>query len=716
MKAKGHSKLLIHALVFVTLLLCTATTMTAAPGDLDPTFGNGGIVITQRFNGNNNGYNLYDAYAMAIQPDGKIVVVGEAFTNPSDWWDFAVVRYNPDGSLDNSFGGGIVNTRVGNSADIAHSVAIQTDGKIVVAGSTSNIQDTGYSFAVVRYNPDGSLDTSFNGTGMVSTPVGNSGSGAGDLAIQTDGKIVVAGSSGNDLAIVRYNADGSLDTTFNGSGIVLTPVGRANSVAIQANGKIIAAGGTGSSGSGFTLVRYNADGSLDTSFNGTGIVITPAGNSWGGASDLAIQTDGKIVVVGYSVDFAVVRYNPDGSLDTSFGGTGKIRIPNGVCASSVAIQPNGKIFVGGDSSNIGSDFTVEGSDFALVRLNPNGSLDTSFNGTGTVITSVGDAWDTWDTARSVAIQPDGKIVVAGDTGPDDFKRFVVVRYQGDAPSSSCSSTNPIDCADFFISQQYRDFLAREPEPSCPPGQCGLDFYLPILNGCAASDTECTRYTRGALSANFFRSPEFQAKGSYVMYLYLVAIGQRPLTVAELQDASKVERPHYAEFMADMSAISSPDDRNGPDPAKKAALTQDFVQRAEIVAKYPTSTYPTLVSFGNALAATAGVTLSSSTQNAIAAATTRAQVLQIVAESAEVNDKFYQPTFVTMEYFGYLRRDPEDCHDSTNWWGKPDASDCGFIYQNRRFNELLPLLGSDLTQNFMVRGFIEATEYHQRFGP
>ncbi|HEV8139310.1 MAG TPA: hypothetical protein VGP81_06025, partial [Pyrinomonadaceae bacterium] len=280
---------------------------------------------------------------------------------------------------------------------------------------------------------------------------------------------------------------------------------------------------------------------------------------------------------------------------------------------------------------------------------------------------------------------------------------------------ACASANPIDCPDFFISQQYRDFLARDPEPSCPPGQCGLDFYLPILNGCAASDAECIRYTRGALSANFFRSPEFQAKGSYVMYLYLVAIGQRPLTVAELQDASKIERPHYTEFMADMAAISSPNDRNGPDPAKKAALTQDFVQRAEMVAKYPTGTYPTLVSFGNALAATAGVTLSSATQSAIAAATTRAEVLQIVAESEEVNTKFYQPTFVTMEYFGYLRRDPENCHDPANWWGLPDARDCGYIYHNRRFNELLPQLGSDLTQNFIVRGFIESPEYRRRFG-
>jgi hypothetical protein len=275
----------------------------------------------------------------------------------------------------------------------------------------------------------------------------------------------------------------------------------------------------------------------------------------------------------------------------------------------------------------------------------------------------------------------------------------------------------IDDCDFFIQQNYIDFLRRFPESVCQPGEqsCGLAFYLPILNGCPPGENECMKYTRGALSANFFRSPEFQTKGVYVMNLYLVTIGQRPTTAAELQDASKVERPHYSEFMADMAAISSPNDRNGPDPAKKAALTQAFVQRSEIVTKYQSAT--TLVQFGNALAATAGVTLSSSTQNAIAAATTRAQVLQIVAESAEVNTKFYQPTFVTMEYFGYLRRDPENCHDPANYFGTGDPNACGFIYQNNRFKELLPQLGSDLTQNFMVRGFIESNDpagYRPRF--
>ena len=266
--------------------------------------------------------------------------------------------------------------------------------------------------------------------------------------------------------------------------------------------------------------------------------------------------------------------------------------------------------------------------------------------------------------------------------------------------------------DFFIQQQYIDFLRRFPEPSCPqlaPAKCGLDFYVPILQGCQSSDTECIKYTRGALSANFFRSPEFQAKGSLVMYLYMISIGQRAVSVAELSDGSKVERPHYAEFMTDVASITDPADRNGPDPTKKAAYLAAWVQRPEFVALYPVSL--TNAQLGAALATKAGVTLSSSTQSAIAAAPSRAEVARIVAESAEVNAKFYKPAFVTMEYFGYLRRDPEDCHNSANWFGTSDGSGCGYIFHNNRFQLVA---NPDFLENTIVRGFIESPEYLGRF--
>jgi hypothetical protein len=255
------------------------------------------------------------------------------------------------------------------------------------------------------------------------------------------------------------------------------------------------------------------------------------------------------------------------------------------------------------------------------------------------------------------------------------------------------TTTPITIADydFFIQQQYIDFLRRFPEPE------GLQFYLNILNGCQSTDTECIKYTRGALAANFFRSPEFKTKGSYVMYLYMVTLGQRPSTDAELADPSKntFERPHYAEYMTDVQSITSPDDRNGPDPAKKAALTAAFVQRPEIVAKYPLSL--TDAQFAQALQQTAGVTLAN---QSVFTGKSRAEILQIVAESPEVNAKFYVQSFVTMEYFGFLRRDPD----------LP-----GFVFHNNRYkNVLAPILGTDLTENFIVRGFIESPEYQGRF--
>lgn len=266
--------------------------------------------------------------------------------------------------------------------------------------------------------------------------------------------------------------------------------------------------------------------------------------------------------------------------------------------------------------------------------------------------------------------------------------------------------------DFFIQQNYIDFLKRFPEAG-PDGVYGtaddpMKFYLDILNGCNPNDIECVKYTRGAVSANFFRSPEFQRKGAYVVNLTNVTIGQRPKTAAEINDATKVERPHYTEFITDLTSISTPNDDPALTEQKKNALAADWVTRPEIQALYPAGL--TNAQFASALAAKAGVTLSSSTQNAVNNATTRAQILRIIAESTEVVDKFYKPNFVTMEYFGYLRRDPEDCHNQANW-GAGDPNNCGFIFHNNRFN-LHP--DKDFIENTIVRGFIEAAEYIGRF--
>ncbi len=297
--------------------------------NLDTTFGSAGKVITDI------GSNDY-ARAVAIQGDGKIVATGFAAESifgsvPPRTSTFALVRYNTDGSLDTTFGSaGKVTTAIGSAADdYASAMAIQSDGKIVAAGTSWN-GTPNFAFALVRYNTDGSLDTTFGGTGKVTTSI-VSDNQAYAVAIQGDGKIVAVGRSwtgGNyDFALARYNTDGSLDTTFGGTGKVTTSIGSgddvADAVAIQGDGKIVVAGtsSTGAPNCDFALVRYNTDGSLDTTFGTNGMVITAIGTGINIANAVVIQGDGKIVAAGYSnngpglsYNFALARYNTEGAL------------------------------------------------------------------------------------------------------------------------------------------------------------------------------------------------------------------------------------------------------------------------------------------------------------------------------------------------------------------------------------------------------------------
>jgi uncharacterized delta-60 repeat protein len=399
----------------------------SSDGTLDPSFNGTGKVTTDFSLANDN------AYSVALQPDGKIVVAGDS----DDGRNFALARYNADGSLDASFGGtGTVTTDFGWAYSWARSVALQADGKIVAAGSTGD--GSNYKFAVARYNADGSLDTSFDGDGKVTTSFGDRGLANG-VAVGADGKIVAAGTSGpwwrSSVAAARYNADGSLDTTFNGTGQVITVFssgeGDGRSVAVQADGKIVIAGDSNSFGAGhphnFGLIRYNANGSLDTSFNGTGMVTTNFG-ALDTALSVAVQADGKIVAGGYSwaygpSDFAVARYNADGSLDTSFDGDGKVTTDFGSSdwGASVALQADGKIVVVG-----GTTVSAGPASFALARYNADGSLDTSFGGTGKVTTEF--VAFPYSGAYSVALQADGKIVAAGYTSDGISNNFAVARY------------------------------------------------------------------------------------------------------------------------------------------------------------------------------------------------------------------------------------------------------------------------------------------------
>jgi len=261
-----------------------------------------------------------------------------------------------------------------------------------------------------------------------------------------------------------------------------------------------------------------------------------------------------------------------------------------------------------------------------------------------------------------------------------------------------TTTNPVDNNPFFFWQQYIDLLNREPDNG------GLLFYLNIVSGCGA-DTECIKATRAALSANFVRSPEFKGRGGYVANLFNIVIGQRPKTVAELSDPNKVERPHFQEFITDVLSLSGTDAELN---AKKDQLAAAWLGRAEVQAILPNSL--SNQQFVQKLETTAGVTLANESTlitNLNNGSQTRAQVLRAIAESNEVTTKFELQNFMTVQYIGHLRREPEDCH------GSPDPANCGYIFHYNRF----PLGGDpNPTENVITRGFIESSEYRQRFGP
>jgi uncharacterized delta-60 repeat protein len=407
-------------ITFVSFLTISLEVL-AAPGDLDSSFNGTGIVTTIFGSGTDENPGI------AVQADGKIVVVGFSYNGTN--FDFAIARYNLDGTLDTSFDmDGKLTTDFGiNSSDYASDVAIQTDGKIVAVGQGGPIP--GHGFAVARYNPDGSLDTSFNGTGRVVTPIFGEAKG---VVIQPDGKIVIAG---DGFTIIRYSPNGSLDTSFDGDGIVTTVLDGltygANDVALQSNGRIVAAGNIriGEDNEAFAVVRYNIDGSLDTSFDIDGKVTTNFGEFYDVAQGVTLQSDGKIIAAGYSETttpegtvFALARYQTNGSLDPTYDGDGKVTTPVGVNSGAigVTIQPNQKIVAVGGSFN-GS--TVES---AIVRYNTDASLDTSFGSGGKALTLVGERSQFY----GVAVQPDGKIVTGGVTR-SPVADFLVCRYLGD---------------------------------------------------------------------------------------------------------------------------------------------------------------------------------------------------------------------------------------------------------------------------------------------
>jgi uncharacterized delta-60 repeat protein len=416
---------------FCLKLICP----TVKPGSLDTSFGQ--LYLTRPGTGKvTTDFQESPDFvtAMAFQNDGKIVATGRVNAGLQS----GVARYNRNGSLDSTFGtAGKATTKY--KMDM-YALGVQSDGKIVLAGQSTVYVDGSptYRFALVRLNPNGSEDATFGsgvaGQGVVETSLGTGHYAAYSLVIQADGKIVVAG-SGDQFIAVRYNPNGSLDNTFGAGGIVRTTTypghtSRATSMVLQSNGKIVVAGfdqPTDSSTSDMVVVRYNANGSLDTRFDGDGIArVGFVGYSSDYANAVKMQSNGKIVLAGYSNangtnDFAVARLNSNGSRDTTFGSNGILTTPLGSAediATGLGIQRDGKIVVGGSSNNSYDD------DFAVVRYNTDGSLDSTF---GIVTTAFG--YDN-DIANALGIQTDGKIVLAGraESGNVPFGDFALARY------------------------------------------------------------------------------------------------------------------------------------------------------------------------------------------------------------------------------------------------------------------------------------------------
>src|SRR5438552_10726472 len=416
----------------------------AAAGDLDPTFGTGGMVMTDI----NRSTDI--AQAVAVQADGKLVVVGQTYKhNDFSGEDFVVTRYNTDGTLDNSFGsGGKVRTDFPGLAAVPSSVVIQPNGKIVVAGGAFPLFTFLGNFEVVRYNPNGSLDTSFGNGGIVTTNFPE-GSYASSVALQADGKIIAAGTvfvdfiigepSNTDFALARYNQDGTPDASFGNGGQVSTDFfgmeDDAFSVLIQPDGKIVAVGSANNPATyyDFAAVRYLSNGTVDKTFGVGGKVSTDFGVAgFDRAQSAALQPDGRIVAAGFAIsqyggdqNFAVARYTSNGVLDTTFSGDGKNQIDFGSCCKSaypVLLQSDGKIVTVGYANTEDSD-----SDFLLARLSPRGSLDATFGVGGKVRTSFGDLNGG---ANGAALQSDGKIVAVGfqATFSNQWANFALARY------------------------------------------------------------------------------------------------------------------------------------------------------------------------------------------------------------------------------------------------------------------------------------------------
>ena len=439
----GFQKL-IYTFIAFSLAVTFSISAFAADGDLDTTFGTGGIA-TYDFDGAPSNTDNDQARDVAVQADGKIVMVGYAYVTSSNN-ALAIMRFNADGTVDTSFGnnGRIINDYAVGTEQFG-GVVIQPDGKIVAVGTVESRKTR----IVVRYNADGTTDTAFGTNGIFTAPLAYGGNNVTvddpRVLLQTDGKILAMGSHkldpGADIfAVRRLNTDGTLDTSFGDAGLAtarFTPFApnlsdRPSDFALQADGKIVAAGFANAED--VAVARWNADGTLDNTFGASGKVQIDFGadsTAW----SVTIQPDGKVLVGGRVLinqsDVLLVRLNTNGTLDTTFDNDGYASADFGMFDHAYKIfVRNNKIIT------VGVTTLFPAGDFLIARFNMDGSLDTSFGTNGSVKTSINNN----DFTYSAAFAPDGKLVIGGYTqfsgvqGQD----FAAVRYNfgSDAPNKT----------------------------------------------------------------------------------------------------------------------------------------------------------------------------------------------------------------------------------------------------------------------------------------
>jgi len=689
-----------------------------ASGAVDTSFGTNGFVRTN-FHTRSDGVDGNDSgQVLKVQPDGKIVFAGQCYVFGSGaefGQDACVIRYNANGTLDQTFGGG---TLVYSSQSTTQTFTTQLDpGKVIFQ---TGVISSGQSFGT-----DGPYY---------------------DMAIQPDGKIVLVGETrnyssffvgqGRGAIIVRLNPNGSLDTTFGSNGIArwtapespanCFPSRRFSAVRLQPDGRIVAVGfnsvstcgGSNATGNRFVVTRWTAAGQLETVRHFDNNTAFDFQDEC--ATSVHLTRDAsKILVSGSYRNVSgtpagrqkptMVRLNiGDLSLDTSFGSGGILqydKASNNSSGSTLyvkAIQPDGKI--------IGTDQTFSNGN--VVRFNPDGSSDQSFGNEGIqdslprgrLRVTIPTSNNPFDTGH-ILVRPNGRINLIGRIGDSTFGIGRAVVSQ----NTSTGAQNPVDDAQTFAFVHYYDFLNREADSA------GLAFWTSEIASCG-SNAACIDNKRTNVSQAFFFSIEFQQTGYLVFRFYKSTF------------ADSVTRPRgmprMNEFLNDTRKVGEGVIvGQGNWAAQLAQNQQDFalawVQRSEFLSAFPTSMTPQ--AFVDKLFLQSEVTPTTAERNAAIAAfgagdtPGRAAALRSVADAGSVYNKQFNPAFVLMQYIGYLRRNPNDA---------PDTNYGGFDFWLGKMNSF-SVAGEDVRNEEvarrrvqraeMVRAFLLATEYRGRFG-